>query len=403
MSDNRAAAGAAEFVALMALLISLTAMSIDAILPALTEIGAALGVVNENNNQLLVTALFIGFSFGQIFYGPLSDSIGRKNAIYLGLFIFMTGCLLSLFAADFEQMLTGRFLQGLGAAGPRIVTVAMVRDRHEGRAMARIMSFVMAVFILVPALAPALGQAVMLLAGWRAIFVMFLLLAVTASLWLLLRQPETLPRERRRRLSSRVLLSGIAECFRNRSVLGHILATGTVSGAFIAYLSSAQQIFQVQYALGEAFPIYFGALALAIGAASIANGRLVMRFGMQRLSSLALVVLIALSFGFLPLALLADGHPPLWQFVLFLMGIFFCIGMLFGNLNALAMEPLGHIAGIGAAVVGSVSTLISVLLAIVIGLLYDGTIVPLVTAFALLGVVSLAFARWAASARQTSA
>ena len=186
-----------EVIVLLALLISMVALATDAMLPALPQIGDELGVIHENNRQQVISIFFLGFGVGQMLYGPLSDSIGRKPAMYGGLAVFMIGSLLSVVADSFELMLLGRLLQGFGAAGPRIVVVALVRDQYEGRAMARVMSAIMAVFILVPALAPAVGQGVMVLSDWRAIFILFIALAAIALVWLAMRQPETLPHDRR--------------------------------------------------------------------------------------------------------------------------------------------------------------------------------------------------------------
>jgi DHA1 family bicyclomycin/chloramphenicol resistance-like MFS transporter len=392
--QTKPALGFAEFVTLMAMMISLVALSIDAMLPALPDIGADLGVTRANDTQLIISFLFLGMALGQMIYGPLSDSIGRKPAIHAGFALFIGGCLLSMLATSFPVMLTGRVLQGIGVAGPRVVTVAMVRDQHEGRAMARIMSFVMMVFILVPALAPALGQGVLLIANWRAIFAVFLALALIAACWLALRQPETLPLERRRPFSLVRIAAAIREICTNRIALGYTIVMGLVSGAFIGYLSSAQVIFQDQYALGTQFPLYFAILALAIGGASFVNSRLVMRLGMRLLSGRALQVLSGLSCGFWIIAYLFAGQPPLWALMIYCMMSFFCIGMLFGNLNALAMGPLGHIAGIGAAVVGSLSTFIAMPLGVTIGQSYNGTVLPLVGGFALLSGVGLLVRRW---------
>lgn len=384
-----------EFIALMALMISLVALSIDAMLPALPEIGADLGVNDPNHNQLVISALFVGLATGQLFYGPISDSVGRKPGIYFGLALFIVGCLMCIFAGDLATMLVGRFLQGLGVAAPRTVAVALIRDQYEGRAMARIMSFIMAVFILVPALAPAMGQALLLVAGWRMIFVCFALLAVIAVTWFALRQPETLPPQRRRRLSLARIGLAVVETCTNRAAFGYIVAAGLIFGAFVGYLVSAQQIFQVQYGLGVLFPVAFAVLSLGIGCASVVNARLVMRFGMRFLSGWALVVLTVLSAGFFAYAAWAGGHPPLTALMLYGLVSFFCMGMLFGNFNALAMEPLGHIAGVGAAVIGCLTTFLSLTLGTAIGLAYDGTVLPLVGGFALLGLAALAVMRWA--------
>lgn len=391
-----------EFVALMALMISLVALSIDALLPALPAIGNTLGVQRENDNQLIISVLFLGMAIGQMIYGPLSDSTGRKPAIYVGFGLFILGCLLALFASSFPMMLAGRVLQGVGAAGPRIVTVALVRDQYEGRAMARVMSFVMAVFILVPVVAPLFGQMMLLVAHWRAIFGAYLVLALIASSWFALRQPETLAPNRRTPFSLKRIALAMGEVFGNRLALGYTLAAGLIFGAFVGYLNSAQQLFQEQYGLGRLFPFYFATLALSIGSASFLNARLVMRYGMRLLSFSALVTLSGLSLLFWAIAYSLAGQPPLWALMIYFLMSFFCIGILFGNLNALAMEPLGHIAGVGAAVVGSLSTFISLLLGTLIGQSYNGTILPLVGGFALLSAASVVMMRWAESRKQLS-
>lgn len=391
-----------EFVALMALMISLVALSTDAMLPALPEIGQALGIQRDNDNQLIISLLFLGMAVGQMIYGPLSDSVGRKPAIYAGFGLFIIGCLLALFATSFPVLLIGRVLQGLGAAGPRIVTVALIRDQYEGRAMARVMSFVMAVFILVPVVAPLLGQTILIVAHWRAIFGVYLVLAFIASLWFALRQPETLAPSRRLPFSLARMALAVREIFGNRIALGYTVAAGLISGAFIGYLNSAQQLFQEQYGLGRLFPLYFAILALSIGSASFLNGRLVMRYGMRFLSLSALLTLSGLSLIFWPMAYRLAGQPPLWALMAYFLLSFFCIGLLFGNLNALAMEPLGHIAGMGAAVVGSLSTFISLLLGTLIGQSYNGTILPLVGGFAILSTAAVGVMRWVDYRRQVS-
>lgn len=383
-----------EFVVLMALLISLVALSIDAMLPALSEIGGELGVQRSNDSQLVVSGLLLGLAAGQLIYGPLSDSVGRKPAIYGGLVLFVIGCVLSIASWNFSAMLAGRFLQGLGAAGPRIVTIALVRDQYEGRAMARIMSLVMAVFIIVPAIAPALGQGVLLFAHWRMIFVILLLLALVAFIWFGLRQKETLAASLRRPLSLRGIAKGVLETLAERCALGYTLAAGLIFGAFVGYLNSAQQIFQELFALGEQFPLYFGALALAIGGASYLNARLVMRHGMRPLSWRALQVLSGLSLVYFGVAYVAAGQPPLWTLMVWGITAFFCMGILFGNFNAMAMESMGHIAGVAAAVVGSLTTVISLILGTWIGQIYDGTVLPLVGGFTVLGVGALLVMHW---------
>lgn len=379
-----------EFIALMAMMIALVAMSIDAMLPALSAIGKDLAVQRENNTQLVISLFILGIALGQMVYGPLSDSIGRKPAVYAGFCLFMAGCLLSLFSFNFGMMLAGRIIQGLGLAGPRIVTMAIVRDRYEGRAMARVLSFVMAVFIIVPAIAPIFGQCILLIGGWRTIFAAVLVMSLAILIWFAVRQPETLVAENRTRFSLKRTVIVFGQVCAIRTALGYTIAAGFIFGAFQGYLNCTQQIFQIQYARGNWSPLYYSALALTIGGASLWNSRLVMRYGMRALTRWFSILLGGLSILVLPVVYLLKGHPPLWAFMAYLVISFFSLGLLFGNLNALAMRPLGHIAGTGAAMVGSFSILLAVPLGILIGQVYDGTVLPLVGGFGLLGTAAAA-------------
>ena len=385
----------AEFIPLVALMFSLVAMSVDAMLPALPAIGADFSLADANDTQLVVGSLLFGLAFGQLLAGPLSDSYGRKPVICAGFALFMGGTLLSIFAPDFNWMIAGRVLQGFGAAGPRIVTIALVRDQYQGPAMARIMSFALSVFILVPAIAPAFGLGILIMAGWRAIFATFFLVALVALLWFMLRQPETLAPERRAAFQARRIMKTALEVCTTRAAIGHTIATGLIFASFVGYLSSAQQVFQDTYGVGDWFPAYFGALALCIGCASVLNGRLVIRHGMHRISRAAVHALTGISLVFLGVAWIFDGLPPLWLFMGLLVPVFFCVGLLFGNLNALSMAPLGHIAGVGAAVVGFVATLISVPIGAAIGQAYDGTVTALVSGFSIFAAGAMAAIHWA--------
>ena len=391
-----------EFVILLAIMVSTSALATDIMLPALDVMGLDLGVDDPNSVQLIVSSLFLGFAVGQALAGPLSDSFGRKPVIYGGYAIFTIGCFMSLFAGNWEVMIAGRVLQGLGAAAPRIVTMALVRDGYEGRAMARIMSIVMAVFILVPTVAPALGQAVIWLSGWRATFVVMIALGIFACLWFAARQPETLPRPARRPFSARSIGAGLREIMASHVAVGHTVALGLIFGVFLSYLSTAQQIFQVAYTTGPLFAVYFGMAALSIGGASVVNSLLVMRLGMRHLTRLALIGLAGLSFLFLIPAFAWDGTPPLALFMAWLILAFFFVGILFGNLTSIAMEPLGHIAGLGAALIGSLSNFIALPISFYIGHLFDGTIIPLVAGFGVMGLLGLGVVQWAGRERSTT-
>ncbi|MCH9656231.1 MAG: multidrug effflux MFS transporter [Planctomycetes bacterium] len=386
-----------EFVAMMAMMQSLVALSIDAMLPALTEIGQDLGADQVNDSQLIVSVLFLGLAFGQGIYGPLSDSTGRKPSVYLGFSLFFCGCLCSLFSTDFTVMLAGRFLQGLGLSAPRCIVVAIVRDQFEGPAMARVMSFVMTIFIFVPAVAPTLGQGILLVAHWRAIFAALLVCGVLTFFWFALRLPETLAENRRIPFSFERIKHAVYEVCSHRVSLGYTISLGLISSAFLGYLSSAQQIFQKQYELGTMFPLYFAILALCIGSASFANGRLVMRFGMQFLTRWSKRISTVISLFFFLYVLSVGGQPPLWSMMVYMMAILFCFGIMYGNLNAMAMEPLGHIAGVGSAVMGALSTLISVPGGIFIGHSYNGTVIPVISGFTISGVLIMAVMHWVES------
>ncbi len=399
--QSKPALAMGEFVPLMAFMISIVALSIDAMLPALPAIGQDLGVANENDRQLVISALFIGLGVGQIIYGPLSDSIGRKPAIYGGYVIFIIGCVMSIFATDYDIMLAGRVLQGLGAAGPRIVCVALVRDCYEGREMASIMSFVMGIFILVPAVAPALGQGIIMVWDWRGIFVAFLVLAMLTWTWFAVRQPETLPVDHRTPFSLSGIWADIKETLGNRIALGYTLVAGMVFGALVGYLTSAQQMFAVTYGIVDLFPAYFAVLALAVGVTSVINGRMVIKFGMRLLSHHALVILTTISIAFFVYVLMVGGIPALWLNMTYFFTAFMCFGVLFGNTNALAMEPMGHIAGTGAAVIGSLTTLVSVPLGTIVGQMFDGTVLPLVGSFGLFSAIALGLMHWAEKGRRS--
>lgn len=391
-----------EFVALMAFIMCFVALAIDLMLPALAMIGEDLGVVDPNHNQLVISGVFIGVALGQLFYGPLSDVWGRKPILYLGMSIFILGTLLSLFSQSMEVMVLGRVLQGFGAASPRTLTVAIVRDQYVGPQMARVMSLIMTVFILVPVVAPALGQGVLMLAGWRAMFALLLILALVVSIWAFLRLPESLSAEGRVPFSLRTIGQGLSEVLTHKVALANILALGMIFGAFLGFLSSVQQIMQAIYQLGAMFPLYFAVLALGLGVASYSNSRLVQRFGLYTLVQVALSAVVmfsvlALIFSF------AVGHAvPLTGAMLYFMLVLLCMGLLFGNLNAMIMEGFGHIAGLASSLVGALSTLIAVLLGILIGQLFNATLVPVISGFLLLGMGSLVLNRVASSLSKAS-
>lgn len=377
------------FIVLMAFLMSLVALAIDAMLPALNDMQASLQLTNGNDIQLVISTVFLGLACGLMLYGPLSDAYGRKKPLYLGLIVFMLGSLVSLFSTNLETMLLGRFLQGFGAAACRVVSLAMIRDKFSGAEMAKIMSLIMMIFIIVPALAPSLGQLILYVGNWHAIFGLFVILAVVLFLALRFAQDETLAVENRIPFSIKNITNGIKETIANPISRGYAIASGLIFGAFVGYLSSAQPILQQQYQLGDAFAFYFGGLALCIGISSYLNSRLVGKFGMLTICLLSLVALTLLSLAYLAVLYVNNGTTSLSIFIAYMCVSFLFVGMLFGNLNTLALEPLGHIAGVANSVISSLQTFISVAIGGFVGYLYAGNVYPLVISFALLSSGSL--------------
>ena len=374
---------------------SIVALATDIMLPALAQISRDLKASGANDGQLVISSLFVGLAVGQLVAGPLSDALGRRPVIFLGYGTFLLGTLLSLVTTDFTTMLAGRVLQGLGAAGPRVIATAVIRDCYQGRAMAQIISVISAVFILVPAVAPAIGQGIIYISGWRATFTFLAVIAMLTLVWYAWRQPETLAADARRKFSTRQVGLGVREVLGHRVTLGATLAMGFMFAPFIGYLSAAQQIFQQTYDTGAWFPLWFASAALCFGAASLVNARLVMRLGMRALTRWALFGLVVCSGGFLIVVVATSGTPPFWVFLTWLGPALFCLGIAFGNLNALAMEPLGHLAGLAAALIGSISTFIALPLGWAVGQGYDGGVLSLAAGFAGFGVISALSFGWA--------
>ena len=371
-----------ELIALLAFLFATVAFSIDAMLPALPQIAAELSPDDVNRAQLILTSFVAGMGLGTLFAGPISDAIGRKPAMAIGFGIYLAAAAAALFAHSLETLLVIRFVQGLGAAGPRIVGTALVRDMYEGREMARITSFIMMVFMIVPAVAPSIGLAFIHFMGWQGVFGGFLLFGATGFAWFMLRQVETLPQAARRPLEFGTLWAGAREVLSDREI---VLCTVVISlgfGQMFALLSSAQQLFADTYGTGEQFPLWFAVMALLAALGTFINARLVMRLGMRRIARGAYAMQIIVS-GLFMLALWTDVLPPALRFPAFFLwavSLFMMAGLTFGNLNALAMQRKGHIAGMTASVVSAVSTLLAGVIAAPVGLAFDGTAMPVAVA-----------------------
>ncbi|MEL6810701.1 MAG: multidrug effflux MFS transporter [Bacteroidota bacterium] len=377
-----------EFVALMASLMSVVALAIDALLPALDIIGIAIGTKQVVDNQLLITMIFLGMGVGPLFFGPVSDSMGRKPIVYMGFAIFLGASFICVFANSLEVMIFGRILQGIGLSAPRTIAIAIIRDMYSGDYMARIMSFVTVVFLLVPIVAPALGKFVLDHYNWQSIFYVQLIFCGLVAIWFWRRQPETLAVEDRVRFSMTVFLNGFKEVFSNERTMGFTIISGFIVGSFLVYLSSSQQVFQEQFQLKDEFPYIFAGLAISVGLAIFSNGTLVLKYGMERLVTTSLFAYFVISLLYVIL-FFGSENPPVWIVLVFFASQFFAIGFLFGNLRALAMEPLGHIAGIAAAITGFISTIMAVPISTWIGRYIAETALPLFIGFLICSVLSI--------------
>lgn len=377
-----------EFVALMASLMSIVALAIDAILPALDIIGADIGATNTSDYQLLITMIFLGLGIGSLLFGPLSDSMGRKPIVFIGLGLFIVASIICIYADNLNTMIFGRILQGIALSAPRTISVAIVRDSYSGDYMARIMSFITVVFLLVPIVAPALGKLILDHYNWQAIFFVQLFFSVVVSIWFWIRQPETLHKPNRIRFSSSIFIEGTKELIKYKNTIGYTIISGFITGSFMVYLSTSQQIFQMQYNLADEFPYIFAGLAISVGLATFLNGTLVLKYGMKRLVNIASIAFFGISL--LYVVLYFDSPNPSIYILLSFFGMqFFAIGFLFGNLRSLAMEPVGHIAGIAAAITGFISTMMAVPISALIGHYVVGTTLPLFVGFSVFGVLSI--------------
>ncbi|WP_296085981.1 MFS transporter [uncultured Agrobacterium sp.] len=377
---------------LYALLTSLTSLSIDALLPGLRQIGLELGAAPPLSTHHVISLFIFGMAFGELVIGPLSDAFGRKRALLGGICVYLLGTAIGLFAQSLEMVLIGRFLQGVGVSGPKIATRAMIRDQFEGDAMARVMSFMFTLFILIPMLAPALAQGLIAVAGWRSIFAAYLVIAVCLCIWFTGRHPETLPVNRRIPFRPRLLFLNALRILSSPRVTLLIIATGLVFGAQLLYLSTAADLFFEAYGVAETFPLYFAALALAMGLASFINARLVHRLGTVTMARIGFICLTTVSLLMLVATFVEGGALPFVAFLSLLFLAFFAIGILFGNLNAMAMQTLGNVAGFGASLIASGSSLVATAFAVGFGSFYSANTIYLGVGFFAAGLSSLTLA-----------
>ncbi|MEM6887295.1 MAG: MFS transporter [Pseudomonadota bacterium] len=375
-----------EFVALMAMMFATIAFSIDAMLPALHQIALELTPEVPARAPLILSAFVLGMGIGTFFSGPLSDAIGRRRTMFLGAGLYISAASVAWVSNSFEVILAARLVQGIGASGPRIVCIAIIRDLFSGREMARILSIVMMIFTLVPAIAPAMGAVIVDLAGWRAIFGAFVSFSLISVIWLFLRLPETLSVENRRPLRLHLMHSAVREMWAHPVVRLSILVQTLAMTMLFMVLMMVQQIYDQIYDRLESFPYWFGAIALFAASASVLNALIVVRIGMRRLVTAALLMQVAFS-GTLLLSREMPGETTFAVFVIWQAYMFFQAGLTIGNLNSIAMEPMGHIAGMAASVIGAIATVMAAAIASPIALLFDGTVQPLFTAAFVLATI----------------
>lgn len=387
--------GFSEFVAIVALMMAVTAISIDNLLPAFPAIQARFGVVDPNRLQWLIYVYMIGFGVAQIVYGPVSDALGRRPVLLASLAIYVAGTGLAMVAPSFEWLLAARVIQGLGAAGGRVLSTAIVRDRFAGREMASVMSLIMMVFLIVPMIAPAIGGAMLALGSWTYVFVSMLVLAAWVAVWFTARMPETLHPEYRRPLSFAATREALRTTLGCRVALGYATALGLLTGCIMGYVGSAQQVFDTGlYQLGALFPLAFGLVAGAMGAATLVNARVVRRLGMRALSHAGLSAFVVVGLVQVGIALHYGGRPPLALFLAVLAGNQFLISFAMPNFNALALQPLGAIAGTASSFLGFYTTILGALCGFLIGQAFDGTTLPIAVGYAGLGALALIVVAW---------
>ncbi|MBX3478243.1 MAG: multidrug effflux MFS transporter [Brevundimonas sp.] len=389
--------GFPEFVCLIACLMALNALAIDSMLPALPMIGDALGVVRENDRQWIVTAYLLGFGVAQVIYGPLADRFGRKPILMLGVGLYVLFSVLAAFAPTFDLLILARIGTGLGAASLRVLAVSIVRDRYEGRRMARVMSLSFLVFLGVPIVAPSLGAAVLTVAPWPWIFGVLALAGSAVMVWAGLRLPETLHPQDRLPVQPARIIGAFRQALTNRQSIGYTLAMTAITGALFGFINSSQQIFEHVFHAADLFPLVFAGIAGGIAAGTVLNATFVERLGSRLIAHTALIAFTLVAAAHT--AWSAAGLETLVTFALFQGLTMFCFGFIAGNMGSMAMEPMGHIAGTASSAQGFVSTTFGSLLGFAIGQQFAGSATPMAGGIAVCGVIAIGFTLWAERGR----
>lgn len=383
----RPAIGFREFVALIAALTALNALAIDSMLPALPQIGQALGVTTDNERQWVITAYLLGVSSTQLLYGVLGDRFGRKPVLLTGVGLYALFGIAAAFATTFTQLVWARALMGAGAAAVQVLAVSLVRDRFSGAQMARVMSLTFMVFLTAPVLAPSIGQAIMLVSGWRMIFGFLSTFSLVLLTWAAFRLPETLRPEDRLPLEFTRIAQAFRTVMQSRMTVGYMLAAACVLGALFGFINSVQQVFTDILHAPTVFPVIFAGIAMGMAASSLLNSRIVERLGVRYVSHRALLGFIA--FAALHWLVARSGYESIATFAALQGAMLFCFGMIAANFASIAMEPLGHVAGTASSIYGSITIAVGSTLGFFIGQQFDGTAVPLTAGYVLCAVAAL--------------
>ena len=379
--------GRTELIVLMAMLMSLQAFGIDAMLPALGEIASELSAPG-NDRQLVISSYFLGAGLGALFPGALADRFGRRPVLFAALFAYIVLSAACALVTDFDTLIAIRLLQGACCAGLGVLPAAIVRDRVGGDQMASLMSLIMMTFLLVPILAPAVGQVIMIVAGWKAIFYAMSVMGLAVGLWTYLRLPETLKPENVQRIDPRTVLRNMGLALSNRGAIGYVIGSSLVFGSLFGFLNSSQQLIGEAFGMADYFAVIFGGAVFGMVIANFTNARIVERYGARRVSHTAL-------FGFIIAALMqlwsaSDGEQTLWEFVPLLSFCMAMLGFVGANFGAIAMQPFQHIAGAASSIHTALRMSMGAVLGGVIGAAYDGTALPLAISMVLCSLASLA-------------
>lgn len=375
---------------LLASSIALAALGIDILLPAFPALRTELGLPADSTAVSgLITAYLLGLALGQLGFGPLSDRLGRRPALALGLALYLAGALAAALAVGLSWLLLARFVWGLGAAGPRVVVIAAARDVFVGDRLSRAMSSVMAVFMLVPIIAPVLGAGIVAVGSWRWVFLACALAATAVAVWAAGWFPETLAPSNRLPLDHRRLTAAAATVVRNRTTVGYGAALTCLWGAFLSYIGTSELLVGRTYGRPAAFPLVFGALAVGMAAAAVTNARIVERIGTRALTHRVLVGYLGTATWTVVLAAVTQGRPAVVIILPTLAVLLAAHALLVPNLTSLAMGPMGAVAGTASALLGAAQLAVGALLASVLDARYDGTVLPLSVGFLIAGVAAL--------------